>query len=103
MQAVARRIARVDLDQAAQATAILSAVATGNELDRAHEIRVNHGAETAEVIEQRYAHAVHVNARVLGRRAPRPANSRRFSAHHRRCPRRGALDPLRPWSTPLAS
>ena len=70
VQAIARGIARVDLHQAAEAATVLRAVAARDELDRAHEIRVDHRAKAAEVIEQRHAHAVHVDARVLRRGAP---------------------------------
>src|SRR6478609_4072329 len=61
---------RIDRDQATETTAILGAVATGREVDRAHEIGGEDGAQTASVVEQRHVDAVDVHARVLRRSAP---------------------------------
>ncbi len=70
VQAITRRIAGVDLHDAAQAAPVLRAVSARDEFYRAHEVRMDHRTKAAEVIEQRNAHAVDVDARVFRRSAP---------------------------------
>ena len=62
--------AQIDRDQAAEAPPVGGAVAARRQVDRLHEVGVDHGAEPAVVVEAGDAHAVDVDARVLGGRPP---------------------------------
>src|SRR5207253_9755415 len=68
--AVGARVACLDLDDAAEAAAVIDAVAAGEELQRRDELAVHRRAQAAEVIERGDVDAVDVGARVLRRRAP---------------------------------
>src|SRR5262249_27346140 len=68
--AVGARLARLDLDDAAEAAAVLDAVAAGHELQRLHHLAVHRRAQAAEVIQRRNVDTVYIGARVLRLRAP---------------------------------
>ena len=67
---VAARVARLDLDDAAETAAMIDAVAAGKELQPRDDLAVHGRAQPTEVKQRWNEDAVDVGARVLRRRAP---------------------------------
>src|SRR5690606_14109284 len=89
VEALLRGPARLDEDHAAEAATVGRAGAARNEGDRLDERGMDHGAQTALVIEPRERDAVHVDTRVLRRGAP---DHELAGAHRRAAYARKALD-----------